>query len=143
MQSAHCQRLRGGATPRAQIAMLDQALVAQSSSVGAHIGQAVALAEAGDLAAGMAVLAAMPAERVRSHQPYWMALAHLQRLAGQKQPGRRAAGPRSDSRRSGAGVSAPVAQRVMQSASGSAPRTRGTGDHARGAAPDTPRCRAA
>ena len=63
--------------------MLYQALVAQSSSVGAHIGQAVALAEAGDLAAGKAVLAALPAERVRSHQPYWVALAHLQRLAGQ------------------------------------------------------------
>ena len=82
IQSAHCQRLRGGATPWAQIARLYQALVAQSGSVGAHIGQAVALAEAGDLAAGRAVLAALPAERVRSHQPYWVALAHLQRLAG-------------------------------------------------------------
>ena len=82
IQSAHCQRRRGGATPWAQIARLYQALVAQSGSVGAHIGQAVALAEAGDLAAGSAVLAALPADRVRSHQPYWVALAHLQRLAG-------------------------------------------------------------
>lgn len=83
IQSAHCQRLQGGATPWTQIAQLYTALVAQHGSVGAHIGQAVALAEAGDVADGLAVLAALPAERVRSHQPYWVALAHLQRLAGQ------------------------------------------------------------
>ena len=82
IQSAHCQRLRGGATPWAQIAQLYAALVAQHGSIGAQIGQAVALAEAGNVAAGLAVLAALPAPQVRSHQPYWVALAHLQRLAG-------------------------------------------------------------
>ena len=54
----------------------------QHGSVGAQIGQAVALAEAGNVAAGLAVLAALPAPQVHSHQPYWVALAHLQRLAG-------------------------------------------------------------
>jgi RNA polymerase sigma-70 factor (ECF subfamily) len=29
------------------------------------------------------MLAALPPERVREHQPYWVALAHLQRQAGQ------------------------------------------------------------
>ena len=85
IQSAHCQRLRGGATPWAQIAQLYAALVARHGSVGAQIGQAVALAEAGNVAAGLAVLAvlaALPAPQVHSHQPYWVALAHLQRLAG-------------------------------------------------------------
>ena len=82
IQSAHCQRLRGGSTPWARIAQLYAVLVAQHGSVGAHIGHAVALAEADDVAAGLAVLAGLPAERVRSHQPYWVALAHLQRRAG-------------------------------------------------------------
>lgn len=90
IQSAHAQRARGGGTPWPQIARLYGALVAmlapQGGSIGAQLGQAVALAEAGELAAGQAVLAALQAqagERLRSHQPYWVALAHLQKLAGQ------------------------------------------------------------
>jgi RNA polymerase sigma-70 factor (ECF subfamily) len=90
IQSAHAQRARGGGTPWPQIARLYGALVAllapQGGSIGAQLGQAVALAEAGELAAGQAVLAALQAqagERLRSHQPYWVALAHLQKCAGQ------------------------------------------------------------
>jgi RNA polymerase sigma-70 factor (ECF subfamily) len=82
IQSAHCQRAFTGRTPWVQIAQLYAVLVAHHGSIGAHIGQAVALAEAGDVAAGQAALDALPAERVRDHQPYWVALAHLQRLAG-------------------------------------------------------------
>jgi RNA polymerase sigma-70 factor (ECF subfamily) len=82
IQSAHCQRAFTGRTPWAPIAQLYGALVAQQGSIGAHIGRAVALAEAGDVPAGLQVLAALDAARVRDHQPYWVALAHLQRLAG-------------------------------------------------------------
>jgi RNA polymerase sigma-70 factor, ECF subfamily len=82
IQSAHCQRAASGQTPWAAIAGLYGALVAIDASVGARIGQAVALAESGALAQGRAVLHAVPEAEVVSHQPYWVALAHLQRMAG-------------------------------------------------------------
>ncbi|WP_205702643.1 RNA polymerase sigma factor [Rubrivivax rivuli] len=83
IQSAHAERRRGRATPWPQIAQLYGALVTLTGSLGAHIGHAVALGEAGQGAEGLTLLAALPAERVRDHQPYWVALAHLQRQAGQ------------------------------------------------------------
>ena len=82
IQSAHCQRAFTGVAPWAQIAQLYAALVQHHSSLGAHIGQAVALAESGDVQLGLQVLATLPADRVHQHQPYWVALAHLQRRAG-------------------------------------------------------------
>jgi RNA polymerase sigma-70 factor, ECF subfamily len=82
IQSAHCQRACGGTTPWTAIAALYAALVARYPSIGACIGQAVAQAEAGDPAAGLATLAALPGEATRAHQPYWVALAHLRRLCG-------------------------------------------------------------
>ena len=82
IQSAHCQRLFGGATPWSQIADLYAALEAHQGSIGAQIGHAVALAEAGALDAGLQRLAALPAAAVRQHQPYWVALAYLLRCAG-------------------------------------------------------------
>ena len=82
IQSAHCQRAATGQTPWAAIAGLYGALVAIDASVGARIGQAVALAESGALAQGLDGLHAVPEAEVASHQPYWVALAHLQRLAG-------------------------------------------------------------
>ena len=83
IQSAHCQRARGGATPWGAIASLYAALVAQHPSLGACVGQAVAQAEAGDLGAGLATLAALPVDAVRAYQPYWVALAHLRRRGQQ------------------------------------------------------------
>jgi len=82
IQSAHCQRAATGQTPWTAIAALYGALVAIDASVGGRIGQAVALAESGALMQGLAVLHAVPETEVASHQPYWVALAHLQRLAG-------------------------------------------------------------
>jgi RNA polymerase sigma-70 factor (ECF subfamily) len=83
IQSAHCQRAFGGATPWGAIAALYATLVANHPSIGARIGQAVAQAEAGDAAAGLAVLAALPFDAIGDYQPYWVALAHLRRLRGQ------------------------------------------------------------
>lgn len=83
IQSAHCQRAFGGSTPWPAIAQLYAALVLHFPSAGAQIGQAVALAESGDVAAGMAVLDAVQARTaVGAHQPYWVARAHLLVLGG-------------------------------------------------------------
>lgn len=89
IQSAHCQRLATGATPWKAIAQLYGVLVQHHPSTGAHIGRAVALAEAGDLPDGLAALQALQAEvpegALAAHQPFWVALAHLQTLAGDTQ----------------------------------------------------------
>lgn len=85
IQSAHCQRAFGGSTPWPAIAQLYAALVLHFPSAGAQIGQAVALAESGDVAAGMAVLDAVQAQTaVGAHQPYWVARAHLLVLGGRR-----------------------------------------------------------
>ncbi|MBC8058738.1 MAG: RNA polymerase subunit sigma-70, partial [Rhizobiales bacterium] len=70
-----------GQTPWGAIAQLYGVLVAHSPSVGAQIGRAVAQASAGDVTAGLALLDSLPADTVRAHQPYWVALAHVRRLA--------------------------------------------------------------
>ena len=82
IQSAHCQRAFGGDTPWPAIVALYAALIAVSPTVGARIGHAVATAEATEPAAGLALLAGLPMREVRNHQPYWVALAHLERKAG-------------------------------------------------------------
>jgi RNA polymerase sigma-70 factor (ECF subfamily) len=92
IQSAHNQRAHTGHTPWAQIAQLYALLAGQTGSIGACIGHAVALAESGDVAGGLAELdglgqqAAQPGRStsdLNRHQPYWVARAHLLRLAGQ------------------------------------------------------------
>ncbi len=82
IQSAHNQRAFTGQTPWAAIAELYSLLVAQQGSIGARIGQAVALCEAAQGDAGLALLDALPAASVAAHQPYWVARAHLLRRAG-------------------------------------------------------------
>lgn len=82
IQSAHCQRAFTHATPWKAIATLYAALAAHFPSTGALIGQAVALAEAGNVDAGFAVLDSLPPRAVKDHQPYWVARAHLLRRAG-------------------------------------------------------------
>ncbi len=82
IQSAHMQRAATGHTPWAQIAALYALLLQQHPGIGARIGHAVALAEAGRIAEGLAELDALDAARVRSHQPFWTARAHLLRMAG-------------------------------------------------------------
>lgn len=82
IQSAHNQRAYTGQTPWAAIAELYALLVTQTGSVGARIGQAVAVCEAGDATAALRLLEAVPADTVAAHQPYWVARARLlQRLA--------------------------------------------------------------
>lgn len=87
IQSAHCQRAATGATPWGAIARLYGALVQHFPSIGACLGRAVALAESGDVAAGLAALEALAgteqARALAGHQPYWVARAHLQSMAGE------------------------------------------------------------
>jgi RNA polymerase sigma-70 factor (ECF subfamily) len=68
--------------PPAAIVALYDALVALQPTVGALVSRACALAEAEGPAAGLAALAAIPARDVDAYQPYWAALAHLARSAG-------------------------------------------------------------
>ncbi len=88
IQSAHCQRAFGGSTPWPAIARLYAALVQHFPSTGAQIGHAVALAESGQVAAGLEVLRAVQAQAdVATHQPYWVALAHLLAMNGRQDDG--------------------------------------------------------
>lgn len=85
IQSAHCERLRGRPTPWAAIAALYGQLLALAPSIGAVIGQAVARAESGDVPGGLAQLQALQQQHAGAlarHQPFWVALAHLQGIAG-------------------------------------------------------------
>jgi RNA polymerase sigma-70 factor, ECF subfamily len=102
IQSAHCQRLFTGSTPWGGIAALYAALVEHFPSVGARIGHAVALAEAGDGVEGLRILEALASDDVRSHQPYWVALAYLRTKAADLESARvalvRAVGLTADAR---------------------------------------------
>lgn len=84
IQSAHCQRAYTGSTPWRAIAQLYAELLRLAPSIGARVGQAVALAESGDVGSALAVLDALagtdPAA-IAAYQPYWVARAHLCRLA--------------------------------------------------------------
>jgi RNA polymerase sigma-70 factor (ECF subfamily) len=88
IQSAHAQRRATGQTPWRAIAQLYEVLVQHHANLGARVGQAVAVGEAGDPAAAMALLDALP-EDAAGYAPYWVARAHVLGLAGV--PGRQAA----------------------------------------------------
>ncbi len=82
VQSAHCHRLFTGSTPWQGISQLYQQINAHFATQGSLVGGAVALAEAGEVAAGLAQLDAMDADVVRSFQPWWVARGYLLSLLG-------------------------------------------------------------
>lgn len=88
IQSAHAQRRATGQTPWRAIAQLYAVLVEHHANLGARVGQAVALAEAGEADAALALLDALPPEAAR-YAPFWVARAHVLGLIGG--PGRQAA----------------------------------------------------
>lgn len=102
IQSAHSQRLFTGQIPWGSIALLYGRLVQLFPGAGAVIGHAVALAESGQLQQAQATLAALDEVEMATYQPYWVARAHLHRLAGRTEEARqdtaRAAGLTSDAR---------------------------------------------
>jgi RNA polymerase sigma-70 factor (ECF subfamily) len=52
--------------------------------IGSLVGRAVALAQAGKLAAGFAALEEIPTSRIGNYQPYWAARAHLLQLLNRR-----------------------------------------------------------
>jgi RNA polymerase sigma-70 factor (ECF subfamily) len=82
IQSLHAHRAVSGVTDWPAIALLYEGLVRLAPTIGAQVGRAVALAEAGDLAAGLRALDALPSARVGDYQPWWAARAHLLRRLG-------------------------------------------------------------
>ena len=82
IQAAHCHRAFTGSVPWQGIARLYDQLVQLAPTTGAQVSRAVALAEAGSVADGLAALDALDATAVASYQPYWVARGHLLALAG-------------------------------------------------------------
>ena len=77
IQSVHIQRLVTGRANHAALLVLYDLLVTHSDSIGARIGRAVVLAEAGDPASGLAALDALAPARVARHQPCWVARSFI------------------------------------------------------------------
>jgi RNA polymerase sigma-70 factor, ECF subfamily len=82
IQSVHIQRPITGRLNLDALRVLYDLLVALTGSLGAHIGRAVVLAETGDHCAAIAALDAIPRDRISSHQPWWVARARVEGLAG-------------------------------------------------------------
>ena len=77
IQSVHAGRARSGRTEWAVLVLLHDAVVALRPALGARIAQAAVHGRAGRPAEALALLEALPAERVAAHQPYWAVRAHL------------------------------------------------------------------
>lgn len=82
IQAAQVHGRLAGQVPWDGIVRLYERLLALAPSVGAHIAHAVAVAHARDARAGLALLEAIEANRVASHQPWWAARAHLLAMDG-------------------------------------------------------------
>lgn len=77
IQSMHARRAWTGRTDWEAIALLYEGLVRLAPTIGALVGRAAAVAEARGDATGWALLEAIPAEAIKSYQPYWALAAHL------------------------------------------------------------------
>jgi predicted RNA polymerase sigma factor len=77
IQSVHAQRAWTGRTEWEEIALLYEGLVHLAPTIGALVGRAAAVAEARGADKGLALLEAIPAETIKSYQPYWALIAHL------------------------------------------------------------------
>ena len=80
--AAHADRRHGHPTDWGAIAARYRGLAALHPTTGALTGLAAALGEAGDPAAGLAVLDTADPGHIASYQPWWAVRAHLSALAG-------------------------------------------------------------
>ena len=64
--------------------MLYGHLTSQWPTRGAQVAQAVALANCQELEAAAQMLAGLDPEAMRNYQPYWVAMAHVHKLAGKR-----------------------------------------------------------
>lgn len=82
IQSVHIQRPVTGRLNLAALRTLYDLLVDRTGSLGARIGRAVVVAEAGDPQRALEDLDALPKDRIAAHQPWWVARARIAELAG-------------------------------------------------------------
>jgi RNA polymerase sigma-70 factor (ECF subfamily) len=80
IQSIHAHRAVTGRIDWSEIVLLYEGLSRIAASIGAQVGRAVALAQADRPTLGLAALDEIPADRVKSYQPYWAARGHLLQL---------------------------------------------------------------
>jgi RNA polymerase sigma-70 factor, ECF subfamily len=90
IQSVHANRAKTGRIDWKEIALLYEGLVRIAPGVGSLVGRAVAIAQAGEPAAGFAALEQIPSNRIADYQPYWAARGHLLRLLNRKDEAREA-----------------------------------------------------
>jgi RNA polymerase sigma-70 factor, ECF subfamily len=90
IQSIHAARAKTGNIDWQEIALLYEGLVRFAPTIGALVGRAVALAQAGNPSAGLDALDALPQSSVLNYQPFWAARAHLMELLNRKDEASRA-----------------------------------------------------
>ena len=90
IQSVHASRTISGCINWPEIALLYEGLVQIGPGIGSLVGRAVALAQAGKPAAGLAALEEIPSSRIVNYQPYWAARGHLLQLLNQKDEAQKA-----------------------------------------------------
>jgi len=90
IQSIHANRAVTGCIDWPEIVLLYEGLVQIAPGIGSLVGRAVALAQAGNPAAGFVALKEIPANRIVNYQPYWAARGHLLQLLNQKDEARKA-----------------------------------------------------
>ena len=80
IQSVHANRAKTGRIDWNEIALLYEGLVRIAPGIGSLVGRAVAIAQAGEPAAGFAALQQIPSDRTADYQPYWAARGRLLRV---------------------------------------------------------------
>lgn len=82
IQSVHVRRAATCVLNLKAPGMLRDLLVSRTGSIGALVGRAVVMADAGQPEAALLVLDAIDPDRIADHQPWWVARAHAARRAG-------------------------------------------------------------
>ena len=77
IQSVHAQRARSGETNWDAITRIYEQLIQQTESLGARIGNVEALAKSRGPRDALTALEDLPADALKSHQPYWATRAYL------------------------------------------------------------------
>ena len=90
IQSVHASRAKTGRIDWKEIALLYEGLVRIAPGIGSFVGRAVAIAQAGEPAAGFAALEQIATHRTANYQPYWAARGHLLQLIKQKEEAQKA-----------------------------------------------------